>query len=727
MDYTKKILNKDKYISRKELTKLVNNLKLKGIILDNEKLLTMVKYQNDKFIIKEQKEYKNYFEHIFDEVDPNIKLDEEQIKTILIDQDYCLVVAGAGSGKTTTMSAKVKYLIEKQNVNPNNIIIMSFTKKATEELEDRINKQFKLGAKVTTFHKLGMEIIKKSYKKYIKVITEEQKQQILKDFIVENLFYDKKLLKKINDAFCNYLLFDRKVKKYKTFDDYYIYYIKKIYKQNKTNINEYNERIIKEKMLNHTTINNQEYNERTKILISNFLFKLNIPYYDKKSFPHKNEFMTIENKNNTSFFILNDELYYEEIKKISDSFKKNIREIFDNTKVYNKFEKKLIKSCSFKEKTEKEIFTELMNYKKEDLFSRFVSLSINFITRFKEKNYTINDIDTIYKKIKDTNLKKQLEYIKLVINYYNDYLKKNNLIDFEDMINYAYDTMENYKKINKNVNYDYIIIDEYQDVSKQKYKFIKKLSDLYDAKILAVGDDWQSIFEFSGSEVSIFTNFFNMMGYGEILKITNTYRNSQELIDVAGNFILKNKNQIQKQLKSNKHIENPIEIHYYTDENINEKVDLIIEILKEIYIKNNKSKILLMGRYNDDINFLIESNKFIKTENNKMVLKANKDIFITFLTVHASKGLGFDEVIIINALNCKKGFPSKKENDPIISIFDSKDKNNKINFPEERRLFYVALTRTKNKVYIISPKNNPSEFITEIRKEKSVIEKFNTI
>lgn len=727
MDYAKKILSKDKYISRKELTKLVNNLKLKGIILDNEKLLTMVKYHNDKFIIKKQKEYKNYFEHIFDEVDPNIKLDEEQIKTILIDQDYCLVVAGAGSGKTTTMSAKVKYLIEKQNVNPNNIIIMSFTKKATEELEDRINKQFKLGAKVTTFHKLGMEIIKKSYKKYIKVITEEQKQQILKDFIVENLFYDKKLLKKINDAFCNYLLFDRKVKKYKTFDDYYIYYIKKIYKQNKTNINEYNERIIKEKMLNHTTINNQEYNERTKILISNFLFKLNIPYYDKKSFPHKNEFMTIENKNNTSFFILNDELYYEEIKKISDYFKKNIREIFDNTKVYNKFEKKLIKSCSFKEKTEKEIFTELMNYKKEDLFSRFVSLSINFITRFKEKNYTINDIDTIYKKIKDTNLKKQLEYIKLVINYYNDYLKKNNLIDFEDMVNHAYDTMENYKKINKNVNYDYIIIDEYQDVSKQKYKFIKKLSDLYDAKILAVGDDWQSIFEFSGSEVSIFTNFFNMMGYGEILKITNTYRNSQELIDVAGNFILKNKNQIQKQLKSNKHIENPIEIHYYTDENINEKVDLIIEILKEIYIKNNKSKILLMGRYNDDINFLIESNKFIKTENNKIVLKKNKDIFITFLTAHASKGLGFDEVIIINALNCKKGFPSKKENDPIISIFDSKDKNNKINFPEERRLFYVALTRTKNKVYIISPKNNPSEFITEIRKEKSVIERFNTI
>ena len=110
-----------------------------------------------------------------------------------------------------------------------------------------------------------------------------------------------------------------------------------------------------------------------------------------------------------------------------------------------------------------------------------------------------------------------------------------------------------------------------------------------------------------------------------------------------------------------------------------------------------------------------------------MVLKKNKDIFITFLTAHASKGLGFDEVIIINALNCKKGFPSKKENDPIISIFDSKDKNNKINFPEERRLFYVALTRTKNKVYIISPKNNPSEFITEIRKEKSVIERFNTI
>ena len=110
-------------------------------------------------------------------------------------------------------------------------------------------------------------------------------------------------------------------------------------------------------------------------------------------------------------------------------------------------------------------------------------------------------------------------------------------------------------KIKDLYKYKYIIIDEYQDISMQRYNFTKKLSDLMKAKIVGVGDDWQAIYSFSGSDVNLFSSFLNIMGYGEIIKINNTYRNSQELIDIAGDFISKNKSLIHKNLLSNKRIE----------------------------------------------------------------------------------------------------------------------------------------------------------------------------
>src|SRR5690606_4468296 len=102
------------------------------------------------------------------------------------------------------------------------------------------------------------------------------------------------------------------------------------------------------------------------------------------------------------------------------------------------------------------------------------------------------------------------------------------LIDFNDMINYAYRGMSDVQKKKRYLKYSYVFVDEYQDISLTRYQFIKRISDIFEAKIIAVGDDWQSIFSFSGSEISLFTNFSESMGYGEMTKIINTYRNSQE-------------------------------------------------------------------------------------------------------------------------------------------------------------------------------------------------------
>ena len=117
--------------------------------------------------------YQDYFRTMYKDIDDNIKLDEEQIKTILADEDYSLIIAGAGTGKTTTMVSKVKYLIEIKNVDPSKILVMSYTKKACQELEKRLVYDFNLEVDIKTFHSLGYDIIKKVYSKNIPYVVDD--------------------------------------------------------------------------------------------------------------------------------------------------------------------------------------------------------------------------------------------------------------------------------------------------------------------------------------------------------------------------------------------------------------------------------------------------------------------------------------------------------------------------------------------------------------------------
>ena len=199
------------------------------------------------------------------------------------------------------------------------------------------------------------------------------------------------------------------------------------------------------------------------------------------------------------------------------------------------------------------------------------------------------------------------------------------------------------------------------------------------------------------------------MGFANIKKITKTYRNSQELIDIAGNFVMKNKKQFKKDLISNKHINDPIEIIYYSDN----KIDVLNNIIDKIIKNKKESKILLLGRYKNDIYTIIDNKNFKIKDKKIKCLKQQIDI--DFLTIHAAKGLGYDNVILINFDNKKLGFPSQLEDDLLIKILSDSD-----TYFEERRLFYVALTRTKNKIYIMTPKEEEkrSIFYKEIDNSK---------
>ena len=287
-------------------------------------------------------------------------------------------------------------------------------------------------------------------------------------------------------------------------------------------------------------------------------------------------------------------------------------------------------------------------------------------------------------------------------------------------------------------DYHYIIIDEFQDISKSRYQLIKALIDQKPStKLFCVGDDWQSIYRFAGSDIGIFTGFeeyfktstlkdFNRKTNSSIIE--QTYRFDNKLIDVSSNFILKNPNQIVKSLKSNKQSDfEAITFHKYNDadkKGTNQYIALD-KAIKEIIKSNPESKtsILFLGRYEFDYKALTKLNYInIRYDNKNRPYKityVNNDLLeLNFMTVHSAKGLEADYVIILNGKSGTYGFPSEISDDPLLNFLLSKADQ----FPngEERRLFYVALTRAKKHVHILSSVDYSSKFVDEIKENEPI-------
>ena len=352
---------------------------------------------------------------------------------------------------------------------------------------------------------------------------------------------------------------------------------------------------------------------------------------------------------------------------------------------------------------------------KDKYVYRLILFTIDFIEKFKSNGYDVEDFDRLKSKQDNVRTNLYLDIVKEVYIYYQSHLKENNQIDFADMINDAEKMLREIKDSEYKPSYKYIIIDEFQDIAKQRFNLTKSLVDATGAKVIAVGDDWQSIYAFAGSDITLFQKFLELMGDGKELQITHTYRNSQELIDIAGEFVQKNPTQIKKRLISIKSLPNPIEILGFDDgkgyrknwcDAVEQAVDRIVTEFGE------KSSILMIGRYNFDRDQLIRYGNFKPVNDEDIRSGKHPKTKIKFLTAHSSKGLGFDNVILVNMIDNKFGFPSQLEDDPIMKLVIHYD--NSIPFAEERRLFYVAMTRTKNKVYMVTAQNRPSRFILEL-------------
>ena len=212
------------------------------------------------------------------------------------------------------------------------------------------------------------------------------------------------------------------------------------------------------------------------------------------------------------------------------------------------------------------------------------------------------------------------------------------------------------------------------------------------------------------SDISLFTHFSKLHENSSILRIERTYRNPQQLIDCAGAFVQKNQLQLSKTLVSNKFLSVPIHFYPYSYDR-----KIVVEhIIEDIVHKYGADKeIMFLGRYNRDFQILEQTNLFSrKNEEGLFRCIDFPTIPLRFMTIHRSKGMESDNVVILNFSNEKYGFPSTIADDSLLNLLLGTDDS--YPFAEERRLMYVALTRTRNEVFILTPEDNPSVFYYEL-------------
>ncbi len=321
--------------------------------------------------------------------------------------------------------------------------------------------------------------------------------------------------------------------------------------------------------------------------------------------------------------------------------------------------------------------------------SRISKVITSFIHHMKVYNIGLEKVIELLKIKMPFDEKVILIFIIKIYIIYEEELKSSLKIDFDDMLNLAINEVE---KLNQ-FSFKYIIIDEYQDISYSRFLLIKKLKERFDLMIIGVGDDYQSIYAFSGCNVKYLLRFKDMFKGGKIIKLKNNYRNPKDVVEISKRFVLKNNNQIKKRLISSNYIKDPIEIIYTNNEEY-----AVLNLIEDI------DNILILGRNNKDVENILGDN-FSKIGDKILY----KDKSIRFLTVHKAKGLEDDYVILLNVVDDILGFPNKIKEFEIIRYIVNNNQEE-----EERRLFYVALTRCKKKIYLLTKKNEESIYIKEI-------------
>lgn len=688
----------------------------------------LVKQHNEGIITFLFDTHKEFFDHCL-----KYPLDKQQRRSIVSEEENCLVVSSAGSGKTSSIVGKVKYLTEIKKINPQNILLISYTNKAAAELTERMGIA---GLRGYTFHKLALDIIGQ---------TTGQKPSIYENTdalfvkIYHELLNDKKFKKSVIEYFIDYQTPEKEWEKRKN--------------ERRQQLSEQKEVRLKATfpdMDGKTVYVRSEQEQKICFALSSLSVKFRYeepyehPLVDEMHSQYKPDFsIYFEQGGETKriylehfgvdehglvpiWFAKDRGITYEEAnQKYNDgiTWKKAAHEKF-GTKLlttssadfhYSDIREKLKTllekaDVSIQEKTDAELYDMVLppNSKHEKAFIRLV---VTFVTLIKS---SCKSVDEVLRQTKNAGDERSTFIIKNIFQpvykRYIEELANINQIDFTDAILQATDICRS----SHPVKYDYIIVDEFQDISVDRYNFLKVLREGNPpAKLYCVGDDWQSIYRFSGSDMALFNQFSDYFGQTEINKIETTYRFGEPLVSLSSQFIQRNEAQIKKNIHPfNPQVKTELQ---FCDYERRDYCNVIGQLVASIPLDKS---VFLLGRYSFDDYYLSFMYKFVKEGNRFFYIIGDRKI--EFLTVHKSKGLEADYVIILQCNKDTYGFPSLVSDDPVLNYVLTK--SDQYPYGEERRLFYVAITRAKVKTYILYDRRFPSVFVDEFLHPEKVTE-----
>ena len=698
------------------------------LLRDFENIGKLVRRHNQSILRNLLEEHKDFFDNCL-----KYPLDEQQRRSIVSEEDNCLVVSSAGSGKTSSIVGKVKYLIEIKKVNPTRILLISYTNKAAAELTERMGIE---GLRGYTFHKLALDLIgqRTGQKPSICDNTDALFVKIYRELLADSQFR-KHAVEYFVDYQANEADWERrKDERRQQLSEQKDVRLKALLPDmDGKQIYVRSEQEQKICFVLSSLGVRFRYEEPYEYSVADAMhsqykpdFSIHFEYDGKPQRLYLEHFGVDERGLVPAWFAKDQNISYEEAnQKYNDgiTWKRAVHEKFGTKLIttssadfYHSDIREMLKrllldaGVPLQERTDTELYGMVLpeGSKQEKAFIRLIA---TFVTLLKSSCRSLKDVLKQTDEADDQRSEFVIKNIfRPVYDRYEEVLRNNGQIDFTDAILQATELC----RASHPVSYDYIIVDEFQDISVDRYNFLKVLREgEAPAKLYCVGDDWQSIYRFSGSDMALFNDFARFFGPTEINKIETTYRFGEPLVGLSAQFIQRNTAQIQKNIQPfSEQTKTELSFQAY---NRNSYCNFIGQLIASI--PADKS-VFLLGRYSFDDYYLPFMYKSVK-EGNRFyyIIEGRK---IEFLTVHKSKGLEADYVILLQCNKDTYGFPSRVSDDPSLQyVLTASDR-----FPygEERRLFYVAITRAKVKTWVLYDARFPSVFVDEFLHPEKVTE-----
>lgn len=658
------------------------------------------------------------FQSYFDQVESK-PLTSKQREACVIDEDNNLVLAGAGTGKTSTMVGRAGYLLQSGQGTADEILMLAFANEAATEMQERIEKRLgDCGITASTFHKLGKDII----------AAVEGRQPSLTPLAED----DKLLAKQVNGWFEQHLKQPEYQQLVLDYFQRYLYPVKNAF-DFKTE-GEYFDYILANDI---RSLKSEKVKSLGECLIANYLLRQGIEYRYEADYEHRTatvlhrqyqpdfylpeqgiyiEFYGIDRSGNTAPYI-NRQQYHDDMawkQQLHQQHGTKLITLFhyQHTEgtLYQQLDRQLAAFGVKPDPLPAEAVLETL--REFGAISAFAVLLADLVKRYKANCYEAGQLDQAIAAAANTEqVQAALALLLPVVDNYQQLLAQHQHIDFDDMIGkaIAYVKAGRFKS-----RWRYILVDEFQDISDARARLIRYLrNSVADASLFCVGDDWQAIYRFTGSDLQFTTGFAQHFGATCTTALDLTFRFNNSISEVASRFVLQNPQQVRKQLHTHSSVTKAAVSLFRADNRPNaaapDRLDTVLAKLNSI--AKAGSTVYLLARFG----FYLPD----KTELNRLK-RQYKNLALESHSIHASKGREADYVVVLGLESGKHGFPSQKQTHPLLEALLPAQEA--FDYAEERRLFYVALTRARHRVYLVTDMAVASEFVVELLKENYPLE-----